>query len=99
MARRELGIWPTGAQGRGGEAWADARASQCGVGCGGVCGDCVAGAGPGVTGRRPTLTFGNQATAAANDAKRSPGREYESFHVTAIGSSDSCRTYDAGPRK
>ncbi len=39
------------------------------------------------------------ATAAANAWYRSPGSRSSSFHVIAIGCSDSCRTYVAGPRK
>jgi len=38
------------------------------------------------------------ATAAANDANRSPGSGCRRRHVTAIGVSPSCRTYSAGPR-
>jgi hypothetical protein len=41
----------------------------------------------------------HHATAAANDANRSPGSVCVSRQVTAIGISDSCFTYVAGPRK
>lgn len=49
---------------------------------------------------RPAHAHGpSHATAAANDAKRSPGSERARRQVTAIGSSPSCFTYVAGPRK
>ena len=39
------------------------------------------------------------ATAAAKAANKSPGNARSSRHVIAIGNSDSCFTYVAGPKK
>ena len=45
-----------------------------------------------------SATTASYATAAANDANKSPGSGCSSLHVTCIGLSDWCRTYVAGPR-
>jgi DNA polymerase-3 subunit epsilon len=74
MARRELGIYPTGlavVAERLGVTLEHHNAAAC---------------------AEIVMRARNQATAAANDAKRSPGKDCESRHVTAIGSSDSCFT-------